>query len=87
MTYRLEICSPDERDTVMATFDSDSPFGAIAKGDRIDGETFGHDAHPDAALVITGIEHYVLDGPSGPMHRVRVLTTEQKDSSGFRLRE
>lgn len=73
MRYILEIYEPMDHKTVLAHFESSSPFGAICKGDIIDPRNSGT-ANPSQVLRVLSVEHMLWTHGKDIAHKVCICT-------------
>ncbi len=84
--YGLEIYEPGSADDVAAYFESDTPFGAIAKGDLINPVGSGGEAVKQILRVV-GIEHIVWESKGeGIKHKICVFTAAEDNSRDARMK-
>lgn len=84
--YGLEIYESGSADDVAAYFESDTPFGAISKGDLINPV----DSEGEAVkriLRVVGIEHIVWESKSeGIKHKTCVFTAAEENNRDARMK-
>ena len=78
--FGLEIYEPGSTTAVIALFESETAFGAIAHGDLI---RVPSRASP---LQVVSVEHVVLNDPDGSVqHKVAIITKEVTDTQETRF--
>ena len=78
--FGLEVYEPGSTTTVVAIFESETAFCAIAHGDLIRVPSWA------APLQVVSVEHVVLNDPDGgAMHKVAIITREVVDTQESRF--
>jgi hypothetical protein len=83
--YSLEIYVGDAEKPTQV-FDSDSPFGAISKGDYIFADTWDHVeaswrfGNRRPRMIVQAVEHRLWNGPAGERrHQIGVTVTPERE--------
>lgn len=85
MKYHIEIYHPDNLDDVLTTFESDSPFMNISKGDILNTRTWENAYLPDKVLVVHNMEHYIWENNGIAKHKIAIYTRAVEDTENIRI--
>ncbi len=78
--FGLQIYEPGSTTAVIASFESETAFGAIAHGDLI------RVPARDSPLQVVSVEHVMLNDPDGgAQHKVAIITREIADTQESRF--
>ncbi|TWT10639.1 hypothetical protein [Reyranella sp. CPCC 100927] len=75
MTYYLEIYESGSFDDVLVSYQSETPFGAISRGDLLSLMLEGY--APNYVLEVVQIEHFIFG--SVPHHKMMVYTRKHEN--------
>ncbi|MBI5412500.1 hypothetical protein HZA43_05040 [Candidatus Peregrinibacteria bacterium] len=84
MKYILEIYEPDSADDVLKTFESDSPFASMSKGDILS-PIFDGSEIPMKVQKIKNIEHIIWEASGETSHKICVFTEGVDGTRELRL--
>lgn len=82
--YTLEVYEPGSADDVLMALESDTPFGAISKGDLF--HPFTDSMKPSDLFRVRHVEHIVWDAGQGARHKVCVYIDQIPEGAEARRR-
>ena len=77
--YCIEIYGPDSSHDVFKSFESDTPFLAINKGDLINARVFS-DEYKGKIFRVKNTEHIIWENNGEIKHKICVFTNSVEDS-------
>ncbi len=83
--YGLEVYGPGGTDTPWVSFDSDTPFPAIARGDIVNPGVWEGSQSPMKVLRVVQVEHVVWEAAGVAKQKLLVFTEEVEGTRELRL--
>jgi hypothetical protein len=87
VVYILEIFEPNSIDTVLITFETNSPFMAINRGDIINPNIWPTAKTLEFILQVTNLQHIIWDSPMDNCvkHKLCVYTKQVPNTRSLRV--